>query len=101
MISLAFDNGDGAMVYSFPVSSLHAHKDGKSPCPRKAHALISCHEIPSAGYFRLWQPAKAGSGRERKKGAKGSLWLEDSGLVVCLFLFFQFVGKVGLHHLED
>lgn len=67
----------------------------------KHSALISCHEIPSAGYFRLWQPAKAGSGGERKKGAKGSLWLEDSGLVVGLFLFFQFVGKVGLHHLED
>ena len=67
----------------------------------KHSALISCHEIPSAGYFRLWQPAKAGSGGERKKGAKGSLWLEDSRLVFALFLFFQFVGKVGLHHLED
>lgn len=34
----------------------------------KQSALISGHTIPFASYFWLWQPSKAGRGRERKNG---------------------------------
>lgn len=67
----------------------------------KPSAPISSHEIPVAGYFQLWQPSRAGSGRESKNGTKDSFWLEDRAFVVCLLLFFQLVGKVGLHLLEN
>lgn len=102
MIFLAFDNGM-VLWYAevFQCVPCMFIKMARVRALEKHSALLCCHEIPSAGYFQLWQPPKVGSGGERKKGAQGSLQLEDSDLVVCLFLFFQFTGKVGLHLLED